>query len=295
MARLAPVILAAAGLLAVLAALRLRTARKAAPAPYYTPDLPRPLVISHQGGDRVWPGNTLFAFQRSAELGVDVIETDLRMSKDGVLVITHDASVERISNGRGMISDLTYAELTQLDAAYNWSPDNGQTFPYRGQGITYVSLEEVFKALPEMRFNIDMKQTDPPIDRAFCELVVHYSMQDKVLAASFHHQNNLAFRKLCPQMATSADESETRDFVLANFLFLGRLFSPAYQAFQVPVTQYGLPVITKAFVAAAHERNVRVDAWTIDDPAEMRRLIDLGVDGIISDRPDLLMQVVGRK
>jgi len=284
------VVIVVAAVLAVLALL----SRKAKDSAYYPAGLPSPLVIAHQGGDGVWPGNTLFAFQHAADLGVDVIETDLRMSKDGVLMITHDDHVERISDGKGKIVDLTYADLTQLDAAYYWSPDGGKTYPYRGQGITYTSLEDVFKALPNMRFNIDMKQTEPTIYGQFCDLIRKYNMQDKVLAASFHHENNVAFRQTCPEVTSSADEVETRNFVILNFAFLGRLSSPEYKAFQVPVEQGGIPVVTRPFVNAAHERSLRVDVWTIDDPAEMRRLIDLGVDGIISDRPDLLMQVAGR-
>jgi glycerophosphoryl diester phosphodiesterase len=268
--------------------------RRASNTPYYTADMPKPLVIAHQGGDGVWPGNTMVAFQKAAALGVDAIETDLRQTKDGVLVISHDESVERISNGAGRIVDLTYADLQKLDAGYNWSPDGGKTFPYRGQGITYTSLEEVYKALPNMRFNIDMKQTEPPIEAAFCNLTRQYGMQDKVVAASFNHKNNVAFRKLCPEVTTSADETETRNFVFLNFAFLGRWYSPQFKVFQVPVEQSGIPIITRHFVNAAHERNLRVDVWTIDDPAEMKRLIDLNVDGIMSDRPDLLMQVVGR-
>lgn len=266
--------------------------RRAPKSAYYPADFPRPMVVAHQGGDGVWPGNTLFAFQKAVELGVDAIETDMRMTKDGVLVITHDDSVDRISNGRGLITDLTFAELKQLDAAYNWSPDGGKTFPYRGMGITYSSVEEVFQALPETRFNIDMKQTDPPVEEAFCRLISQYRMEDQVVAAYFHHKNNVAFRRLCPQVTSSADQFETAVFVLLSYAGLGRAYSPVYASFQVPTEQYRIPVTTSRFIAAAHERGIWVDVWTIDDPAEMKRLIDLGVDGIMTDRPDLLMQVV---
>lgn len=268
--------------------------RRAGPSAFYTADLPRPLVIAHQGGDRVWPGNTLYAFKQAAALGVDVIETDIRQTRDGVLVVSHDERVDRISNGTGRVPDLTYAELQSLDAAYDWSPDDGQTFPYRGQGITYTSVEAMFKALPAMRFNIDMKQTDPPIAEAFCQVIRQAGMQSQVVAASFNHATIAAFRQACPEVTTSADETDTRTFVFLNFAFLGRWFSPAFHAFQVPVESGGIPVVTQAFVNAAHEREVRVDVWTIDDAAEMERLLALGVDGIISDRPDLLMKVVGR-
>jgi len=269
------------------------TSRKAESSLYYTSKMVRPLVVAHQGGDGIYPGNTLYAFQHAAEMGVDVIETDLRQTKDGVLVISHDESVQRISNGTGRIPDLTYAELQKLDAGYNWSADGGKTYPFRGKGITYTSLEAVFKALPEMHFNIDMKQTDPPIAENFCNLIRTYPMDQKVLSASFSHTNNVQFRKLCPEVTSSGDETETIQFVVLNFLGLGRLYSPEFAAFQVPLAQSGIPVVTQAFIDAAHERNVRVDVWTIDDPAEMRRLINMNVDSIITDRPDLLLEITG--
>ena len=272
----------------------LLTAHRAAPSSFYTPDLPKMLVIAHKGGDGLWPGNTMYAFEHVVPLGVDVIETDLHQTKDGVLVLSHDDRVENISNGTGNVWDMTFAELQKLDAGYRWSPDNGQTFPYRGQGITYTSLEAVFKAFPQMRFYMDMKQTQPPIYAPFCQLIRQYHMENRVVAASFSRANITAFRKLCPEVTTSADQTETLVFVFLNYARLGRCFSPDFQAFAVPVESSGIPVITPSFVSAAHERNVRVEAWTIDDSAEMERLIALGVDGIISDRPDTLKKVVGR-
>ncbi|HKZ43894.1 MAG TPA: glycerophosphodiester phosphodiesterase [Anaerolineales bacterium] len=252
------------------------------------------LVIAHQGGDGLWPGNTLYAFQQAVNMGVDVIETDIRQTKDGIIVISHDDNVDGKSNGSGLISDLTYAELQQLDAGYTWTNDGGLTFPYRGQGITYSSLEDIFIALPSMRFNIDMKQIDPPIYHNFCNLLQEYDMENKVIAASFTHANMTEFRKICPRVTTAGDESETRVFVFMNFAYLGRLYSPNFKVFQVPTESSGIVILTPNFIQAAHQRNLRVDAWTIDNPDEMRRLIDMGVDGIISDRPDVLMQVLGR-
>ncbi len=288
------VTLAVIVVLLIITAVLMAASRRAAPAVYFDPDLPHPLVIAHQGGDGLWPSNTLFAFERAADLGADVIETDMHMTSDGVLVFSHDDMVDRLSNGAGQIKEMTFAQLKSLDAGYRWSNDGGQTFPYRDMGITYPSVAEVFAAMPAMRFNIDMKQTDPPVYEAFCDLIREYRMENRVLAASFHDTNIKAFRQICPGVATSAAQNETRDFVLANFVMLGRTFSPPYQAFQVPLSSGGIPIITRRFVTAAHERGVRVDVWTIDDPREMRRLIDLGVDGIITDRPDLLLEVLGR-
>ncbi len=276
-------------------ALMMAAARRAAPESFYAADLPHPLVIAHQGGDGLWPGNTLFAFQRAAELGADVMETDMHQTKDGVLVFSHDETVDRISNGTGRIKDMTFAALKQLDAGYRWSRDGGKTFPYRGMGITYPSVVEVFEAMPEMRFNIDMKQTDPPLYDAFCQLIRSQTMEDRVVAASFHDTNITAFRQACPGVTTAAAQNETRDFVLLNFIALPRIVSPKYQAFQVPLERAGIPIVTRGFIRAAHERGVRVDVWTIDDAAEMRRLIEMKVDGIITDRPDLLLEVLGRR
>ena len=268
--------------------------KKAENSAYYSFFLSTPLVIAHQGGDGVWPGNTLYAFQNAVELGVDIIETDIRQTKDGVLVVSHDETVDNKSNGTGRVVDLTLAELKTLDAAYNWSPPDSSDFPYRGQGITYPTLEEVFLAFPDMRYNIDMKQSEPPIYNALCDLIRKHNMQDKVVAASFSHATITAFRKICPEVTTSGDETETRNFVFMNLAYLGRLYSPNFNAFQVPTKSSGITIMTPHFVRAAHERNLRVDVWTIDDPIEMERLINMGADGIITDRPDLLMELLGR-
>lgn len=119
-------------------------------------------------------------------------------------------------------------------------------------------------------------------------------MQDKVVAASFSHETISEFRKLCPEVTTSGDETETRNFVFMNLAYLGHWYSPNFKVFQVPTRSSGITIMTPHFVRAAHERNLRVDVWTIDDPEEMDRLIDMGVDGIITDRPDLLMELLGR-
>ncbi len=288
------VFLAILSLVFVAAVVLLLTAHRAPPSTFYTPDLPKVVVIAHKGGDGLWPGNTMYAFQHAVDLGVDIIESDIHQSKDGVLVFGHDDQVEKVSDGTGNVWDLTFAELQLLDAGYRWTPDEGQTYPYRGQGITYTSVEAVFNAFPDKRFYVDMKQSDPPIYAAFCDLIHLYHMENRVVAASFSHETITAFRKLCPEVSTAADETDTRTFVMLNMVYLGRWFSPDFQAFDVPVESGSIKVLTQRFLSAAHERNVRVEIWTINDAAEMQRLITMGVDGIITDRPDILKQVLGR-
>ena len=169
-------LLVVGGVLALIYLVALITAK---PAPSYAWFAPRSgdhkhLVLAHQGGEGEWPSNTLFAFQNAADAGADVLDTDMHMTKDGVLVFMHDETFDRTTDGHGAIRDLTLAEIKHLDAAYSFSTDDGQTFPYRGQGITVPTLEELFQAYPDKRFGIEIKQTDPiPTAQRFCALIRH--------------------------------------------------------------------------------------------------------------------------
>jgi len=262
--------------------------------PYYASDLPYPLVIAHQGGDGLWPGDTLYAFEHAADLGVDVLEMDLHITGDGVLVISHDETVDRTTDGTGNIEDMTLAQIKSLDAGYRWSNDKGQTFPYRGQGIIIPTLEEIFQAFPGYRMTIEIKKTETSMAAPFCKLIRAYSMQDKILVATFYDERMEEFRHVCPEVATSSAKQETTVFVLLSKAFLGRLYSPSFYALQVPEESSGITVMTPQFVRAAQERNLRVEPWTIDDPVQMQVYIDWGVDGLITDRPDLMLELLGR-
>ncbi len=261
--------------------------------PYYANQPDRPLVIAHQGGDGVWPGETMFAFQNSAALGVDVLEMDIHITADGELILMHDETADRTTDGTGEIESMTLADLKKLDAAYDWSSDDGQTFPYRGQGLTVATLEEVFQTFPNMRMTIEIKKTNASMAKPFCDLIREYNMQDKVLAASFHDERLKEFRAECPEVATSSAKNETTVFVLMTKGFLGGWYSPAFYSLQVPEKSGGITVMTPGFVRAAHARNLAVEPWTINDEETMRKYIEWGVDGIITDRPDILMKVLG--
>ena len=270
------------------------TSNPAAERAYYSDDMNYPLVIAHQGGDEVWPGDTLFAYQNAAALGVDVLEMDIHISRDGVLVLMHDEKVDRTTDGTGEIESMTLAELKQLDAGYDWSLDEGQTFPFRGQGITVTTLEEVFQAFPEKHMTIEIKKSNASMVRPFCELIRKYEMQDKVLVASFYDDEIKEFRAECPEVATSSAKQETTVFVLLSKAFLSGYYSPKFLSLQVPEESGGITVVTEAFVRAAHARGLAVEVWTINDKETMQKLISWGVDGIMTDRPDILMELVGR-
>jgi len=255
------------------------------------------LVIAHQGGDGLRPSNTMAAFEHAVELGVDVLEMDIHSTKDGVLVTIHDATVDRTTNGSGPVHDFTFAELQALDAAYHWPTlpeiESGTT-PYRGQGIMIPALEEIFEAFPQMRMVIEIKQQEPSIVSPFCSLLREHDLSEQVLVASFHTAVMVDFRATCPEVATSATEDEIRPFFILHTLRLGAVYQPAAHAFQVPEFAGDLHVLTANFVRAAQAHNIDVHAWTINNSEQMQRMIELGVDGIISDFPDRLLAMLGR-
>lgn len=254
----------------------------------------RPLVIAHQGGEGIRPSNTMLAFDHAMSLGVDMLDTDVHLSKDGVLVLIHDETVNRTTNGQGAVRDLTLAELQALDAGYHFSPDEGKSFPFRGKGVTIPTLEALFKAYPTTLIGIEIKQTPPSIATPLCALIRSYGMGDKILLSSFRPDNMLAFRRECPEVATSPTENEIRPFFFASLVFMEGLISPQWHALQVPEYGGGFHVLTPRFIAAAHRRGVAVYPWTINTTDDLRRVLALGVDGINTDYPDRMIMVNGQ-
>lgn len=252
------------------------------------------LVIAHRGGRGLWPENTLYAFERAAELGVDVLEMDIHSSSDGVLVTMHDDTVDRTTDGSGPIQGFTLEELKKLDAGYNWTNDEGETYPFRGQGITVPALEEIFSSFPDQRLNIEIKQVQPSIVEPFCQMIRDYGREETVLVGSFDAGTVEDFRDECPGVATSTTEPEVRNFFILNTLFLGALYQAPAEAFQVPEYDNDLHVVTGRFVSGAKNHNMDVHVWTVNEKDDMQRLLDLSVDGIITDYPDRLLDVLGR-
>ncbi|MBA3240195.1 MAG: glycerophosphodiester phosphodiesterase [Acidobacteria bacterium] len=261
---------------------------------FFRQDVRRPLVIAHRGGAGLWPENTLHAFEGAAALGADVIETDVRSTADGVLVVLHDATVERTTDGAGSVARMTLPELKRLDAGYRWSPDGGRTFPLRGRGLTVPTLEEVFERLPGMRFNIEPKRDAAPSPQLLCGVIRGRGMEGRVVVASFRASLLEEFRRECPEVATSASPVEAVNFIFRYKIGLADSYSPAMHALQVPEYAGGLRVLTKGLVEAAHKCNLAVHAWTVNDSEAMRRLVGMGVDGVMTDYPDRLLEILGR-
>lgn len=279
-----------AGFLSIAIGLRSRTAQPAAKHPYL--DDARFWVLAHRGGRSLGPENTIHTFRKAINLGVDVIELDVQASLDGHLVVFHDQTVNRTTEGNGRVQDMTLAQLKKLDAAYRWAPDGGRRFPLRGEQISIPTLSEVFAEMPFERVNIEIKARDKFPVAKLCRLIRNTGRIDRVMVASFNAELLKEFRNICPEVATAATGDETRQFVGLTIAGLARMYRPAAQAFQVP-EQFGkFQVVNRAFVSAAHERNMKVHVWTVNDIASMQRLIDLQVDGIVTDHPEKLLRLL---
>jgi glycerophosphoryl diester phosphodiesterase len=235
----------------------------------------------------------MVAFQGAVQLGCRYLETDLHTTRDGVMVTIHDDTVDRISDGSGPVHALTLAELKRLDAGYRFSPDGGQTFPFRAKGVTVPTLAEVTQAFPDICLNLDIKQKEPPMVQTLVTFIEEQDAQDRILVGSFDKGILKEFRQRTrDRVATSAASQEARLFWLASRLGLTRFLRPSYDALQVPPRHGPFSVVDRRFVQAAHRLGIEVHAWTVDESEEMSRLLTLGVDGLMSDRPDLLLDVL---
>lgn len=253
-----------------------------------------PLVVAHRGGKGLWPESSLFAYERASALGVDMIEMDVHLSRDGQLVVIHDATVDRTTDGRGAVADLTFEQLQRLDAGYHWTADGGLSFPYRGEGVRIPLLSEVIARLPEQPKVIEMKGAESGIEEQLCSLLERTDQTERVIVGSFHERTLRRFRTLCPSVATSADPLSVRILVGLNWLGLGTLLSPSYQTLQIPEQHGMLTVANASLLQRAHERGLHVQLWTINEQPTMRRLLELGADGLITDYPDRALQLLGR-
>jgi glycerophosphoryl diester phosphodiesterase len=263
-----------------------------APPPAYRPA--QPLVIAHRGGAALRPENTLMAFRHARALGADVLELDVRATADGQLVVLHDPTVDRTTDGSGAVATLALADVRKLDAGYRFTTDGGRTFPYRGGGIAIPTLDEVLTTLPDASLSIEIKPPAAPLARPLCAALQAAAATGRVTVGSFDGAGLERFRDVCPGVATGAAPFEVGRFATAVALAFVPLPRLAAVVLQLPERYRGVPVLTPRVVAAAHAHGVPVHAWVIDDADDMRRLLALGVDGIVTDRPDVLLGVLGR-
>ncbi len=248
-----------------------------------------PLLMAHRGGAALAPENTLAAFRRALEWWrADLLEIDVHATREGEVVVIHDASVDRTTDGSGPVAGFTLAELQRLDAGYRFSPDGGRSFPFRGRGERVPTLEAVLRAFPWARVNVEVK--DNRAQERVRELVRSSGAVRRVLIAAGKRRNRSLFADW--PGATSASEEEVLDFWLRLRTRSTRRWRPPVDAFQVPEFFGPLRVVSPRFIREAHAHNVAVHVWTVDAEADMRRLLEWGVDGIVTDRPDVLARVL---
>jgi glycerophosphoryl diester phosphodiesterase len=228
------------------------------------------------------------------ELGVDVLEMDVRSTEDGVIVVMHDSTVDRTTNGTGLVQEYSFAEIQTLDAGYKWTADEGNTYPYRNQGITVPKLEDVFAAFSDVLMNIEIKQSQPSIVQPLVKMIRDHGMAKRVLIASFDIATLREFRIACPEAATTAGEDEVRLFYKLSRVYLDGVYSPQAEAIQAPEYSGDIHVLTPHFIKASQGRNMDVHVWTVNDINDMQRMLDLGVGGILTDNPDQLLTLLGR-
>lgn len=248
--------------------------------------------MAHRGGAGLGPEHTIPIFKLALALGVNVLEMDVRQTRDGVLVCLHDPTVDRTTNGNGRVSDLRLAELKQLDAGYRWTAPGDTTYPFRGQGFTVPTLKEVFETFPEQRMVIEIKQQSPPLAPALCNTLRDFDKTDQVLVASFRADAMEEFRTACPQVATAASAPEVLWFYTLQKLYLGAAYQPSAQALQVPEYWGPLRLVDPRFVQEAGNHNMAVHVWTVDETADMRRLLEWGVNGLITNHPERLLYLL---
>ena len=275
----------------------------------------RPLNIAHQGGAREAPANTMYAFATAVRAGAHGLELDVHMTADGHVVVLHDSTVDRTTEGSGAVDSLTLEEVQRLDAAYWFVSGEGvvhglapTAYPLRGvatgdrppppshqpAAFTIPTLAEVLVAFGGVHVNIDIKRTAPetaPYEHAVADLVQRHDRTGDVIVGSFSDTALSQFKTIAPEVFTAAGPADSVAFWSAA-QDQGGMALPNHLALQVPVRFEGLEVVTPAFVAAAHAHDLAIHVWTVDDAAEMARLLAMGVDGIVTDRPTVLAGVL---
>jgi glycerophosphoryl diester phosphodiesterase len=247
-----------------------------------------PIRLAHRGSRILWPENTLHAFERAVEdHGYRYLELDVHLSADRVPMVIHDRTLDRTTEATGPVSAMTVDELKALDAGYRFAPEHD--YPLRGAGITIPTLDEVYKAFPDARINIDLKQ--PAEEWAVAEVIRDNEAEHRTLVGSFYDRRIARFRRITEgSVAVSAGPAAAvRMFMRSR---VGRVARAPVQAYQLTDQYRGL-TIDRRLVDAVHRAGAHVHVWTVNEADEMQRLLDLGVDGIITDRPDVLNEVLG--
>lgn len=250
----------------------------------------RPQVFAHRGGSALGPENTFAAFDHGLSLGADGLELDVHLSKDGVVVVHHDRTLDRTTNGRGPLAAHTARELGSLDAAVNFGAPG---FPLRGQGWGVPMFADVLRRYRGIPMVVELKLNEPELAYRVIDLVREAGALDRVALGSFGRRVLRAARLYEPRVITGSSREETRLALYRSWCRIP-VSHPPFDAYQVPEVSGRTRVVSPRFVSDAHAAGLAVQVWTVDNAADMTRLLGWGVDGIISDRPDIAVEVVRR-
>jgi glycerophosphoryl diester phosphodiesterase len=264
-------------------------------------------VYAHRGGAALRPENTLASFDYGLSLGADGLELDVHLSRDGVVVVHHDATLERTTNARGKIAALTADELADVDAGYWFRPlsasaeatadvrspggDDARAFPCRGKGHGIPRLAKILSRYPGIPLIIELKANDPELARRVIDEVRTARAVGRVALGSFGWRVLKAARQYEPRVSTGASREEVRLALYRSWIGWP-IRSTSYGELQVPERSGPTRIVSRRFVAHMHRAGLPVKVWTVNEPADMRRLLDWGVDALISDRPDLAVAAV---
>ena len=247
----------------------------------------RVVAVAHRGGSALRPENTLLAFDHAVSLGVDGLECDVHLSRDGEAVIIHDPTVQRTTNATGAIREFTADQLARLDAAAHFGPDRG--WPYRGQEIGVPTLRTVLNRYRDLPIFVELKGNQPEVaDRALA-VIREADADDRVIVAGFSPVVIAHVRRVAPHIPTSGSRPEVQSARIRSWLRMAPR-QTGYQLLSVPFMFRGQRVLTRGYVRAARSAGVIVYSWIVDRPEDLQAVIDWGVTGLISDRPDLAVE-----
>src|SRR5579863_3413666 len=258
---------------------------------FFTPALPR--VFRHRGSAGTHPENTLESFRAAVASGVHYLEFDIHMTRDGEIVVAHDDHLKRMCGLDRAIPEMTYADLAKADAGRMFTLD-GATFPFREKGIRVPRLSEVLAEFPKLRMIVEVKQIAPSVVAPMLDVLDRAAMRRNVLVASEHQQPLDQVRKLAPDIPTNFSYLESGRFIQAMGTRDANYRPPA-DAVQIPHRHESWELVTPESVQFAHRLGVEVHVWTVNETSEMSELLDMRVDGLISDYPSRALEVVRRR
>jgi len=243
-------------------------------------------IFAHRGSTFAAPENTVPAFDFALHHRADVLETDVRVSRDGQVIVTHDDTLDRTTNGHGLVREHNLVDLKKLDAGYRFVDPDGRS--YRNQHVQLITLRELFQLYPDVGINIDIKDEDPQAAKAIAAVVNDYSASHWINVGSFHPHCMQLFRQLAPSISTAATKPE-----VARLLLVPKQFPPLpYQLLQIPISYWGIPLARQRFIQKVHDADLEIVHWTINDKNMMQKLFGRHVDGIVTDRADIANEIL---